>query len=187
MCFSTRSVRFSTFLTTNKLFQKLKNGPFTGVNFTVCEFLFGGIFYIKFYIYYVKVSNCIVKTISSKKLNVSQERSLLSFIQPVGNVLVIALRDYSFFCFVIIDFQVISNFVIEIFVVKFSESSEFGNNICVSKANRVLTQLKPPITVCSKISKCSYFVGNAMITFNISVSIQPLIVLAELHFLGLKP
>ena len=51
----------------------------------------------------------------------------------------------------------------------------------------ILFELKPLVTVCSKISTASLEVGSAIITRDISLSIQPLSVLAELHFLGLKP
>ena len=51
----------------------------------------------------------------------------------------------------------------------------------------ILFELKPLVTVCSKISTASLEVGSTIITRDISLSIQPLSVLAELHFLGLKP
>ena len=46
-------------------------------------------------------------------------------------------------------------------------------------------QLKPPVKVFSKISTTSLEFGKAIITLDISRSMQPLKVLAELHFLGL--
>ena len=66
-------------------------------------------------------------------------------------------------------------------------STKFGSNISVSKANRVFTELKLPVIVCSNISADSLDVGNAIITLGISLSKHPLNVLAELHLLGLKP
>ena len=42
------------------------------------------------------MSNCVFKTVSNKKLNVSQEISVLSLIQPVGNGLVMPC-PYWFF------------------------------------------------------------------------------------------
>ena len=54
-------------------------------------------------------------------------------------------------------------------------------------ANLVLTELKPQVIVCSKISITSSDVGSAIITRDISLSIQPLNALAELHFLRLNP
>ena len=61
-----------------------------------------------------------------------------------------------------------------------------GSKISASKANLILTQLKPPVIVFSNMSTASFEVGSAIITRNISLSIQLLSVLAELHFLGLK-
>ena len=51
----------------------------------------------------------------------------------------------------------------------------------------MLAELKPPVIVCLKISTALLDVGSAIITRDIYLSIQPLNVLAELHFLWLNP
>ena len=48
-------------------------------------------------------------------------------------------------------------------------------------------QLNPQVIVYSKISTTSLEVGKAIMTLDISVLMQPLKVLAELHFLELNP
>ena len=62
-----------------------------------------------------------------------------------------------------------------------------GNKISVSNGNHVFTQLKPPVKVFSNNSRYSLLVAKDIIILEISLSIEPLKVLAELHFLGVKP
>ena len=66
----------------------------------------------------------------------------------------------------------LSNAAWEIFGIKFSES----------KASLVLTQLNQPVSVDSNISTTSLFVGRERMTFDISFSMQPFKILAELRF-----
>ena len=63
----------------------------------------------------------------------------------------------------------------------------YDPNLVVKLEYLVFTGLKLPVTVCSNISKCSSFVGNESIILDISLSIQPLMELVDLHLLGLKP
>ena len=64
---------------------------------------------------------------------------------------------------------------------------KFAYKISVSKTNLMLAELKQPVIVCLKISTALLDVGSAIITRDIYLSIQPLNVLAELHFLWLNP
>ena len=64
---------------------------------------------------------------------------------------------------------------------------KLDSKISVSKDNLVLTEIKLLVIVYSKLSNASLEVGSAIITRDISLSIQSLSVLAELNFLGLKP
>ena len=108
MCFSSCSIRFWASVSLNKLFKQLKNWSFTRIN---C-FLFFNNWWINFVVsklsfcctFYIISISTIYKcpilsskiTLSSKKLIVSQEISLLSFIQPVGNGFVIAIPYWLF-------------------------------------------------------------------------------------------
>ena len=145
-------------------------------------------------------------TFWSNKLNVLQLVSKFCFIQPVGNGFVIPkpywlfssnlkifvmtlFFNILFHCWIWCYNKFYSCNLFEILHVVFLHwlNFKFGSKISVSKANLVLTDLKLPVIISSKILIAPLEVGSAIITRDISLSIQLLSVLAKLHFLGLKP
>ena len=67
-----------------------------------------------------------------------------------------------------------------------SRCVKLGTKISVPTTSLVSTQLKPSVKAFSKISISAEDVCSTIITFERSLCIYPLKVLAELHFRGLK-